>query len=210
MSLEDWKREFEGKNIGVYAAVTGFDYYSIQKENFSAVPYTMPGVAHSILANRLSYFFGWNGPSITIDTAFAINIKPLTFYNQNQLITFDGKLSKNSDDKFDVFIQNFKLSQLNPFLKDAKVTIDGSLTGNTSIFGLFGKPLISSDISFQGLKLNDKLIGYGEVKSEYNPEKEFVSINGFSAFAKDFDGNLMKNIVFQGAYQIGSIVTRYW
>jgi hypothetical protein len=138
--------------------------------------------------------------SITIDTAFTISFNPLTFYNQNQLITFDGKLSKNSEDKFDVFIQNFKLSQLNPFLKDAKVTIDGSLTGNTSIFGLFGKPLISSDISFQGLKLNEKLIGYGEVKSEYNPEKELVSINGFSAFAKDFDGNLMKNIVFQGVY----------
>jgi hypothetical protein len=137
---------------------------------------------------------------ITIDTAFNITVKPITFYNQNQLITFDGKLSKNSDDKFDVFIQNFRLSQLNPFLKDAKVTIDGSLTGNTSIYGLFGKTLVSSDISFQDLKLNNKLIGYGEVKTEYNPEKEYVKINGFSAFAKDFDGNLMKNIVFQGYY----------
>lgn len=137
---------------------------------------------------------------ITIDTAFVIDVKPLTFYNQNQLITLDGKLSKNSDDKFDVFIQNFRLSQLNPLLEDAKITVDGSLTGNTSIYGLFGKTLISSDISFVDLKLNNKLIGYGEIKSDYNPEKEYVNINGFSAFAKDFDGNLMKNIEFQGFY----------
>jgi hypothetical protein len=137
---------------------------------------------------------------ITIDTAFTVTIDPITFYNHNQLITFDGKLSKSNQDKFDVFIQNFRLSQLNPFLKEAKASIDGSLTGNTSVFGLFGKTLISSNLNFQELKFNNKLIGYGEIKSEYNPEKEYVSIDGFSAFAKDFDGNLMKNIVFSGNY----------
>lgn len=137
---------------------------------------------------------------IVIDTAFSVLFNSLTFYNQNQLITIDGKLSKNRDEKLDVFIQNFKLAQLNPFLKDSKLTIDGSLTGNTSIFGAFGKTILSSDISFKELKLNNKLIGYGEVKSEYNPEKDYINIDGFSAFAKDFDGNLMKNIVFNGYY----------
>jgi hypothetical protein len=138
---------------------------------------------------------------IIIDTAFSVLINPITFYNQNQLITIDGKLSKNNNDKLDVFIQNFKLAQLNPFLEDAKVTVDGSLTGNTSIYGLFGKTLISSELNnFKDLKLNNKLIGYGEIKSEYNPEKEYVNIDGYSAFSKDFDGNLMKNIVFNGYY----------
>jgi hypothetical protein len=185
----NWDNMISPKNAGVVSGMAQFDN-SKATILFDKIKYTIEDSVWQIVKAN----------PITIDTAFAISFKPLTFYNQNQLITFDGKLSKNSEDKFDVFIQNFKLSQLNPFLKDAKVTIDGSLTGNTSIFGLFGKPLISSDISFQGLKLNEKLIGYGEVKSEYNPEKEFVSINGFSAFAKDFDGNLMKNIVFQGAY----------
>ncbi len=85
-------------------------------------------------------------------------------------------------------------------MRNEKLNIEGTLTGNTSIFGAFGKTLISSDISFKELKLNNKLIGYGQIKSEYNPEKEFVNINGYSAFAKDFDGNLMKNIVFDGFY----------
>jgi len=137
---------------------------------------------------------------IVIDTSFSVLFNSLTFYNQNQLVTLDGKLSKNSNDKLDVFIQNFKLAQLNPFLKDSQFTIDGTLTGNTSVFGAFGKPILSSDNHFKDLKLNNKLIGYGEVKTEYNPEKDFISIDGFSAFAKDFDGNLMKNIVFSGSY----------
>jgi len=137
---------------------------------------------------------------IVIDTSFSVLFNSLTFYNQNQLVTIDGKLSKNSNDKLDVFIQNFKLAQLNPFLKDSQFTIDGTLTGNTSVFGAFGKPILSSDNHFKDLKLNNKLIGYGEVKTEYNPEKDLISIDGFSAFAKDFDGNLMKNIVFSGSY----------
>jgi len=64
-------KTLENYNTGVYAAVTTCDYLTIQSRSnhFSPVPYTMPGLSHSILSNRLSYFFNWNGPSITIDTA---------------------------------------------------------------------------------------------------------------------------------------------
>ena len=137
---------------------------------------------------------------ITIDTSYAVKINLLTFNNQNQLITIDGNLSKKSSDKLDIHIQNFKLAQLNPFLKDTKLFMEGNLTGTTSIFSAFSHPLINSEISFSSLKLNNKLIGFGEITSEYNPQKEYVNINGYSAFAKDFDGNLMKNITFNGYY----------
>jgi hypothetical protein len=141
-----------------------------------------------------------NYNSIVIDSVFSIKVNPITFYNQNQLITIDGKLSKNSNDKLDVFIQNFKLAQFNPLLKASKLSIDGSLTSNTSVFGLFGKTFITSKIDFIDLKLNKKLIGSGVINSEYNPEKEHVSVSGYSSYAKDFDGNLLKNVDFQGIY----------
>ena len=137
---------------------------------------------------------------ITIDTSYSIDIKPLTFYNQNQLITIDGKLSKRRDDKLNIFIQNFKLAQLNPFLKKSNVSIDGIFTGNTSILSAFNKPVITSDIAFSDFKLNNKLIGKGEIVAEFNPEKEVVRVNGFSAFGNDLDGNLLKNIEFDGYY----------
>lgn len=138
--------------------------------------------------------------NIIIDTSFYVTIKPITFYNQNQLITLDGRLSSDSTDRFDVFIQNFKLNQFNGLLADAQVVLDGTLTGSTSIYGMFGKMIINSDFNFNNLMLNNKLIGSAEVKSTYDPEKEIVKVNGFSAFSKDFDGNLMKNLQFQGNY----------
>lgn len=138
--------------------------------------------------------------TLTIDTAFVVKINPITFYNQNQLITLEGIMSKKSTDKFDVFIQNFKLAQFNDLLKDAQVNLGGTITGNASVFGLFDKQIINSDFNFNDLMLNKKMIGNGEINSEYNSEKDYVSIDGFTAFAKDFDGNLMKNILFQGYY----------
>lgn len=35
----------------------------------TAPTYTATGVGRSILSNRISYFFDWHGPSITLDTA---------------------------------------------------------------------------------------------------------------------------------------------
>jgi len=141
-----------------------------------------------------------NNSPISIDSAFSVAFNSLTFHNHNQFITIDGKLSKNNSDKLNILIQNFKIAQLNPFLKAAQLTMDGTVNGLTSVFGAFGQPFITSEIEFKDFKINNKLLGFGEIKSEYNPSKELVNINGYSAFAKDLDGNLMKNLLFQGYY----------
>lgn len=138
--------------------------------------------------------------TISIDTSYAVTVNPITFYNHNQLITFDGILSKKHDDKINLFIQNFKLDQFNGLLTHSKISLDGSITGNANVHGAFGKTIINSDINFNELKVNNKLIGNGEINSEYNPEKEYVSVDGYSSFVKDFDGNLIKNVEFKGFY----------
>lgn len=137
---------------------------------------------------------------VSIDSAFVVTIKPLTLFNQNQLITFEGKMSKKPEDKLDVFIQNFKLNQFNDLLNDAKVSLDGEVTGNIAVLGALGSYVIDSDLKFSKLKLNNKLIGAGQLLSEYNPTKDYVKLSGYSAFGKDMDGGLLKNIEFDGFY----------
>lgn len=138
---------------------------------------------------------------ITIDTAFVVNVSPITFYNQSQLITLEGIVSKNNNEKLDVFIQNFQLSQLNNLFNDKSLfKVNGTLTGSTNIFGVMDSRIISSHSTFSNLRINNKIIGDGELNADYNPAKEYVKISGYSAFSKDFDGNLMKNIEFLGYY----------
>ncbi|KAL4915248.1 hypothetical protein BDW62DRAFT_203848 [Aspergillus aurantiobrunneus] len=62
--------DLKGSPTGVFCGVMCDDYQAIQQRDLSNIPhYTATGTGRSIIANRVSYFFDWNGPSMTIDTA---------------------------------------------------------------------------------------------------------------------------------------------
>ncbi|KAI1456609.1 polyketide synthase [Annulohypoxylon moriforme] len=66
MTLEKLKHSDTGVFVGAMCA----DYEAMQFRDLDAVPtYLATGSARSILSNRISYFFDWHGPSMTIDTA---------------------------------------------------------------------------------------------------------------------------------------------
>ena len=72
--------------------------------------------------------------------------------------------------------------------------------GNVNVNGAFGKPIVNAGIQFDQLKVNNRLIGSGEINSNYDPEKDTVSMNGYAAFTKDENGNQIKNVEFNGFY----------
>jgi polyketide synthase 13 len=59
-----------GERVGVYVGASNFDYSYLSLSDPSvAHPYAITGNSHSIIANRVSYFYDFRGPSMTIDTA---------------------------------------------------------------------------------------------------------------------------------------------
>lgn len=59
-----------GSDTAVYTGVMTGDYeHSMARDQDSMGTYHVTGTARSLLANRLSYFFDWRGPSVTLDTA---------------------------------------------------------------------------------------------------------------------------------------------
>ncbi|KAL7928326.1 putative PKS-NRPS protein [Trichoderma chlorosporum] len=60
----------QGSDTGVFVGNMSVDYTEILSQDIDSTPtYFASGTARSILSNRISYFFDWHGPSITIDTA---------------------------------------------------------------------------------------------------------------------------------------------
>nr|WMZ00178.1 PKS-NRPS [Humicola sp.] len=60
----------QGSRTSVFVGLMSSDYSSIQHNDGDTIPkYALTGTANSILSNRISYFFDWKGPSMTIDTA---------------------------------------------------------------------------------------------------------------------------------------------
>ncbi len=64
------KSRLAGSKTGLFVGVAANDYANLLAT--AAVPveaYSSTGNAHSVLANRVSFFFDWHGPSEAIDTA---------------------------------------------------------------------------------------------------------------------------------------------
>ncbi|KAF3765311.1 hypothetical protein M406DRAFT_256096 [Cryphonectria parasitica EP155] len=62
--------ELRGSDTAVYVGVMCSDYEANLLRDLNTAPtYTATGIGRSILSNRISYFFDWHGPSITLDTA---------------------------------------------------------------------------------------------------------------------------------------------
>ncbi|RKK66596.1 Nonribosomal peptide synthetase 14 [Fusarium oxysporum] len=70
--------ELRGSSTGVYVGQMTDDYYDILNKDVSCAPqYTATGSSRAIVANRVSYFFDWRGPSINIDTACSSSLVAL-------------------------------------------------------------------------------------------------------------------------------------
>ncbi|KAK2020720.1 beta-ketoacyl synthase domain-containing protein, partial [Colletotrichum zoysiae] len=62
--------DLRGSPTAVYCGQMMNDYKDLVNFDLDRLPtYTATGTAASILSNRVSYFFDWRGPSMTIDTA---------------------------------------------------------------------------------------------------------------------------------------------
>ncbi|TVY25284.1 Polyketide synthase-nonribosomal peptide synthetase [Lachnellula hyalina] len=66
MELESLK----GSNTAIYVGLMCDDYSEIMRRDLNSLPtYAVTGTSRAIMSNRVSYFFDWRGPSMTIDTA---------------------------------------------------------------------------------------------------------------------------------------------
>ncbi|RVW00114.1 polyketide synthase Pks13 [Rhodococcus spongiicola] len=62
--------ELKGRDVGVFFGSSANDYQLLAVSDPStAHPYALTGTSTSIVANRVSYFFDFRGPSVALDTA---------------------------------------------------------------------------------------------------------------------------------------------
>lgn len=72
------KQSLAGHNIGVFAGASFADYELRNMRDPDTIPmHEATGNAVSLQANRISYYFDLNGPSITIDTACSSSLTAL-------------------------------------------------------------------------------------------------------------------------------------
>ena len=129
----------------------------------------------------------------------AIGIKQLIFHSRQQQLSVNGKISQNKDDKLTLNISHFELSNLNPLTKKAGVAFGGLIEGRADLADVYKDLIVTAAINANGVKINNELIGNGDIKSVYDNlnkalrvdanftsnESKILGLNGFYYPEKD-------------------------
>ncbi|NET72461.1 MAG: polyketide synthase [Sphaerospermopsis sp. SIO1G2] len=98
-ALEDAGQTLEnvnGTKTGVFLGISSHDYYTNLLENPQNLDaYTGSGNTNCMAANRISYFFNFNGPSLSIDTAcssslVSVHLACQSIWNQESQLALAG------------------------------------------------------------------------------------------------------------------------
>ncbi len=95
--------------------------------------------------------------SAFIDTT-AIEITDFRFYNKDQKITIDGKISEDKADILSAKFENLNLEHLGKYI-DSETGISGIINGSAGIFDYYDQRMFLSDMGITNFKFNEQEIG---------------------------------------------------
>lgn len=97
------------------------------------------------------------------DQAFSLlrrtKITGFELFKDNQMMTIDGIISKNPEDKLLIGFNTFKLTTFNSLTKPKGITLSGTLNGEATLSGLGGTPNLEAAMKIDSLNFNTLAIG---------------------------------------------------
>ena len=120
-----------------------------------------------------------------------VDVKNFTISGREQNIFVNGRASKSEDDKIFVTLDNFDLSFVNNFIrKDMPLAFGGLVSGNAAISRIFQKPILDAKLKVPNFTFNDVLMGFADVASKFDHERNCLAFNGILTNSVDTNGIL--------------------
>jgi len=114
---------------------------------------------------------------VQIDTT-AITFTNFRFLSNEQTIGLNGKIAKDPNAKLNMKLKNFDLKNFNLAMQRAGITIDGKISGNAQISGIYDKLFLTNQLEVDSLVVNNVLIGTGELNNTWIPATRSVQVFG--------------------------------
>jgi hypothetical protein len=103
-----------------------------------------------------------------------IEINNFKIFNNEQSLSINGNISKNTTDLLSMEFDNIDLSYLEKYL-DKDIFLAGTLNGSIGISGYYNQPAILSDITIDNLKLRNHLFGNVLLLSKWDHENAVIN-----------------------------------
>lgn len=132
---------------------------------------------------------------ISIDSS-EVAFNNLTFFSREQSITVEGIISSKINKPLNVKFTQFALEHFNRFTERNGFYFSGTIDGVAALNNVKNDMIFTADLNFTELKVNNELIGSGNVSSIYDNAEKII----------DTRGKLMRDAVpaidFNGKYFI--------
>ncbi|MCB0396817.1 MAG: translocation/assembly module TamB [Flavobacteriales bacterium] len=156
-----------------------------------------PSFAHVFKKAEITFYDTlWTVASdnrLVFDTS-GITINHMYLHSQSQALDIRGKISHNPYNKLLVDFDEFDLRKTDPFLQDKVLVLAGVINGQAALSNLYSNPVISTNIEFKGLRVNEQDIGDGLVNSDWDPDGKKARLRG------TFKRNDRPSVNFDGYY----------
>jgi hypothetical protein len=130
---------------------------------------------------------------IVVDSSY-INVNKLAFEHGRQSVSVNGIVSKNKSDHVKLRLDHFDMENINLFTAASGLKFKGTVDGESDVNDVYNNLVLTSDIDFASLFVNDNEIGDGDVSSVWDQNKDALFLHG--SFTKD----AVPNILFSGYY----------
>ncbi len=104
------------------------------------------------------------------------SISNFSLANKDQEITANGVISDNVADLFSLEFKDFKLNNLNPFVKTLGLKLNGNVNGKTKLYSILKQPRINDSLTIDSLGFNNTYIGTLTDTSSFNSENKMIKV----------------------------------
>ncbi|MGB0886965.1 MAG: translocation/assembly module TamB domain-containing protein, partial [Vicingaceae bacterium] len=114
---------------------------------------------------------------IRFDTGL-LTINNLLIATVSQQILIDGKISDHPKDHLDVSLKDLNLLTFKSLIPEKLIKLEGFIDGVASFKKKNKGIIFTSDLHFDQLKMNDQLIGKGNLNSAWKPSNKSLKLEG--------------------------------
>jgi hypothetical protein len=148
--------------------------------------------AVNIDSSRIT-FFGqrWNLASTLLKIENEkISIKGFNMNRRGQSVQISGTVSQNPNDSLKIQLNNYRLRGINRYIAPLGYQIDGKVSGEIDLLGLYETPYIISSIVFDTLVVNNDTVGNVILGSMWNNDKECIDVTSRISYNNKFYSSL--------------------
>lgn len=105
-------------------------------------------------------------------TSIAVN--NFRFFNKNQQITADGKISTNKTDRLHLDFQKINLGDLETYL-NKEMNLNGEINGSLGVFDFYDQRLIYSDVLVDNFEFKEQYIGNISATNQWDKNRAVLN-----------------------------------